>query len=436
MERYRFYCAQKITLPKKIIPIVFALLQLIHMIESDKSSTLDKIVKFRLGCWNGFTDHHFDLQKVFDHVSNDHKNESICIYNSSKREILNLNGYKERIVRGLDRWELKTKKWGSDIRVSNIISYADTLNLSGSYAISMTDAPIWSFNELDSIGYPIIQFARHKSDSKAILFPLDFRYMGVGSVNLPKSVNDIDVPFRMKKDVAIWRGRLSGTIRRFGRTVHIQNIIHSLLSASTENQFIEILNCHSYNPRIQLCKLFQKTPDVDVAIYDPNGLHPNANTLFSQSEFIKRFIGNKLSIKEQLKYRYIICLPGNDYPSGLYWALVSNSIVLMPEPQWFTALDFDLKPWIHYVPILENFSDLLDKINWCRNNDNEVQSIIANAKHYCSIVSDCNLRDQADYLVMKALEKIIRPKATPKKMSFSTDTNLSKIMWSDSKLIF
>jgi hypothetical protein len=40
-----------------------------------------------------------------------------------------------------------------------------------------------------------------------------------------------------------------------------------------------------------------------------------------------------------------------------------------------------LKPYVHYVPIKSDFSDLKSKILWCQKNDNFCQKIAENARN-------------------------------------------------------
>ncbi len=99
----------------------------------------------------------------------------------------------------------------------------------------------------------------------------------------------------------------------------------------------------------------------------------------------KQFIKNNMSIKEQLKYKFIISVEGNDVASGLKWLLYSNSIVLMTEPKiesWL--MEFKLKPYVHYVPIKEDFSNIKEQMNWCNNNIKKCLKIINTSKSYVS----------------------------------------------------
>ena len=61
---------------------------------------------------------------------------------------------------------------------------------------------------------------------------------------------------------------------------------------------------------------------------------------------------NFLSKKEQMKYKFIISLEGNDVASNLKWEMNSNSLVLAPKitcETWF--MEGTLKPNYHFALI-------------------------------------------------------------------------------------
>ena len=48
-----------------------------------------------------------------------------------------------------------------------------------------------------------------------------------------------------------------------------------------------------------------------------------------------------------------------------------------PMHQWFYD---ELIPWEHYVPVAHDLSDLLEKIDWLREHDDEARRISEKAK--------------------------------------------------------
>jgi hypothetical protein len=55
--------------------------------------------------------------------------------------------------------------------------------------------------------------------------------------------------------------------------------------------------------------------------------------------------------------------------------LYSNSVLLKQESQkteWFYS---SLEAFVHYIPIKEDLSDLFEKLEWCKKNDELVEKI-------------------------------------------------------------
>ncbi|GMI05977.1 hypothetical protein TrVE_jg12773 [Triparma verrucosa] len=75
-------------------------------------------------------------------------------------------------------------------------------------------------------------------------------------------------------------------------------------------------------------------------------------------------------------YKMLIMVEGNDVATGLKWALVSSSAVIMPPPRVVSWLMEDkLLPWVHYIPVKPTFEDLEEKVDWCLANDERCREI-------------------------------------------------------------
>ncbi len=175
-------------------------------------------------------------------------------------------------------------------------------------------------------------------------------------LNKKRHFNWVDdpIPYSQKKDMAVFRGAAYHPLRR---------------------EFVEKLWDHP------LCNIGQtNTPKEDVAW---------------QKEF--------LSVKEQLQYKFIFSLEGNDVATNLKWIMSSNSLCFMPKPQnetWF--MEGLLKPGIHYVEVNPPYNDLEEKINYYLQNQEEALKIIENAKTYVKQFQD---QDLEDLLCLKVLER-------------------------------
>lgn len=91
----------------------------------------------------------------------------------------------------------------------------------------------------------------------------------------------------------------------------------------------------------------------------------------------------KMTIKEQLDYKFVLAIEGNDVASNLKWVMSSNSIAVMPRPScetWF--MEGTLIPDYHYIEIRPNFSDLEEKLKYYSTHIDEAQEIIDHAHAY------------------------------------------------------
>ena len=93
-------------------------------------------------------------------------------------------------------------------------------------------------------------------------------------------------------------------------------------------------------------------------------------------------LSNKMTPEEQSKYKYIIHVDGHVSAFRLSYELSMNSVILIVKSKWKIWYSDLLKPYVHYIPIKEDLSDIIDIIKWCRNNDKKCQEISKNAKDF------------------------------------------------------
>ena len=104
--------------------------------------------------------------------------------------------------------------------------------------------------------------------------------------------------------------------------------------------------------------------------------------LFSLQDW-GNFTKEPLSKADQMANKFIICLEGNDVSTGLKWGLNSQSVVFMPPPTIVSWLMEDrLVPWVHYVPLHRNFTDLESRYLWAVKHPTECRRIAAAATRY------------------------------------------------------
>lgn len=109
----------------------------------------------------------------------------------------------------------------------------------------------------------------------------------------------------------------------------------------------------------------------------------------------------KLTIGEQLEYKFVMSLEGNDVASNLKWIMSSNSIAVMPRPTcetWF--MEGTLQPDVHYIEVQPDYSDLIDKLNHYISHPDEAQTIIENAHAYIDQFRHPTREDLVSLLVL------------------------------------
>ena len=84
-------------------------------------------------------------------------------------------------------------------------------------------------------------------------------------------------------------------------------------------------------------------------------------------------ISKSITLKKVFMNKYIICPEGFNCSSSLNIILSTNCLAIcQPFHYENTIINTSyLKPYVHYVPIKEDFSNLNDVIIWCLNNDDK-----------------------------------------------------------------
>ena len=85
---------------------------------------------------------------------------------------------------------------------------------------------------------------------------------------------------------------------------------------------------------------------------------------------------------QQSEYKYLVNVDGHVSAFRLSLEMCMGCCILLVKSKyklWFSDM---IKPMVHYVPVKEDLSDLIDMIKWCRNNDKKCEKIAINAKKF------------------------------------------------------
>lgn len=169
------------------------------------------------------------------------------------------------------------------------------------------------------------------------------------------SVYRDDTPYRDKINMAVWRGQLTGS--------------HSDGFDKNKN---DLENCET----LRRCRLVYKHAHSGLVYAKLTNTRKKIPKVLNGIEMV----GPPVTIRKLLKYKAVIMLEGNDVASGLKWALLSQSVVLMPHPKHTSwAMEELLEPWVHYIPLNDNATDVEDRMRWIVDHDEEAQRIAERA---------------------------------------------------------
>jgi Glycosyl transferase family 90 len=190
---------------------------------------------------------------------------------------------------------------------------------------------------------------QHQSYRQPILWLLNTNRHYQHSLDIPR----YDIPWQQKKNSAIFRGELTGL--QYDKT------------ASDEE------NC-DHMPRCRLVYHHANSEWVDARLTNTFGKIPDVFHGVNMT-------GPKLRRYDFLQHKGLIVLEGNDVSSGLKWSMVSNSVVLMPPPTFSSyAMEEMLEPWVHYIPLQPDLTDIEPKVQWMLANEAESKRIAHRAK--------------------------------------------------------
>ena len=135
--------------------------------------------------------------------------------------------------------------------------------------------------------------------------------------------------------------------------------------------------------------------------------HPMCNIgMVNKDNVNNQWLVNMMTIDEQLDYKFILSLEGNDVATNLKWIMSSNSLAVMPLPTYETwFMEGRLIPNYHYVLIKEDYSDLEERLNYYIEHEDEALEIIKHANEY---VMQFQNKKREDLISLMVLDKYFR----------------------------
>lgn len=221
------------------------------------------------------------------------------------------------------------------------------------------------FGDGPSIDGPVFAICKHKYSQTIILIPGP-EYLSTLEDWRDSIIKGSQVwPWEKKFSKAFWRGATKG----------------ALYKGETKEAGVYTLGNLDNFPRFLLSRLSKNNPDlIDAKFTDLVQINQEA----AQYIINLGLNSNYYPIIDNAKFKYLISVDGNTYPTSLSWQLFSNSVILKQDSPYIQWYSNELKPFVHYVPVAHDFSDIINKIYFLNDNQDLCLEIIKNANNFAN----------------------------------------------------
>lgn len=161
----------------------------------------------------------------------------------------------------------------------------------------------------------------------------------------------------------------------------------------------------------RLTKAYFRGRDSNQARLDLVRLHRNNSELFDvgitnwfffdYDEAVYGPKANHVSFHDFFQYKYQLNLDGTVAAYRLPYLLAGGSLVLKQDSDYYEHFYRHLQPWVHYVPLERDVSDVVERLEWALENDDQAQEM---ADHAFQFVLD-HLLPEHIYCYMVSLLK-------------------------------
>jgi hypothetical protein len=240
--------------------------------------------------------------------------------------------------------------------------------------------------------YPLLAHSRKIGVDNVILWNLTLTQNTYYHYDISKYIHNIDkTSWNDKKNIFFFRGMNSGNCFpsiKYSWNLERESRVNLLfeylkLSSDIKNNCDISFSCLYPNTR-ELALMHNDTKMIKQKFNDD--IKKDSNEYNLQNEIITTLQNMKPFVNFDIvqQHKFIICPEGFDVSSSLNWVLMSNSVAIVPPLHYENTIINSkiLQPYVHYIPINEDYSDLEQVISWALNNDDKCKDIVINANNY------------------------------------------------------
>jgi len=319
----------------------------------------------------------------FNRLSYRNKNNKLLYYfNSYLRQLIPSLYFKNKLINKLNKFKNLTSS--EQEQLLNRLNYYNQLNNNKTLSSNALELSKLKLKKnIKTYYFDLYEYSRYfKNNLKGLFLFGDITYV-------PKEPS-------LVKSRPIIKENINSVILKWNKIRHYTFIADDSISFSKKkNQLLFRGKVHTSQP--QRIKFLEKYYGHSIC----NVGKVNSNSLNSKWR-VKR-----MTINEQLHYKFILCLEGNDVASNLKWVMSSNSIAVMPKPKYETwFMEGCLIEDHHYIVIKDDYSDLESKLNFFLENPKKAELIIENAHKHVNQFKDQKKEDLLSLMVLdKYFEK-------------------------------
>jgi hypothetical protein len=161
-----------------------------------------------------------------------------------------------------------------------------------------------------------------------------------------------DMPWHDRASKVVWRGSTTGLFQQ--RVEDLDRL-----------------------PRYRLCQVVsQLGAFADVGLNAAvQGADPQQEQLIQDRLAAEGLLKPFIPMADMARYRYILDIDGNSNSWNFMLKLRLGCCVLKVESDWQQWYAHRLVPWVHYVPVAKDFSDVESQIAWCLDHAEECAAI-------------------------------------------------------------
>jgi hypothetical protein len=176
-----------------------------------------------------------------------------------------------------------------------------------------------------------------------------------------RDFNIVPTPWAKRKPIAVFRGASTGC----GVTIETNprlKLAHLSVTTPVDSDDLPLLDAGitEWNLRPRKIKGVKHLQTIDVKSL-PFGLV------------------SRLTPQQQTEYKYVVNVDGHVAAYRLSLELESGACILLAASKYKLWYRDILQPYVHYVPVKADLSDLIEKILWCKANDAKCKKIAQNA---------------------------------------------------------